>query len=102
MKNGLKDEEAEYGQYNGPGGPVGQDVMWEVGSDSDSEDGKGDETKRVVKKDERATTEEPEDAPTERRGVGGGQDGRGERRGLLGEEEEIDDDIVYVQPGPSR
>ncbi|KAK1924848.1 hypothetical protein DB88DRAFT_534894 [Papiliotrema laurentii] len=54
------------GTHKAEGSPEA-DVMWEVGSVSDS----GDE----------ATGEE-----RERRGIGG--DGRGERRGLLGEEEE--------------
>lgn len=78
--------------------------MWEVGSDSDSEDdAKGAESKRVIKADGRDEAEDAdEEEQPERRGVGGGQDGRGERRGLLGEEEEIDDDTVYIQPGPSR
>jgi hypothetical protein len=98
-KGSAKDDDAENG-YRAPGG---NDVMWEVGSVSDSEDGKDDEGKRIARRDGREETEEPEDEQQpERRGVGGVQNGRGERRGLLGEEEELDDDTVYVQPGPSR
>ena len=65
----------------------GGDVMWEVGSVSDSEDGKDD------KDDKDKDAKAPEER--EQRGMGQ-QNGRGERRGLLGEDE--DDD----QPGPSR
>ena len=82
-ENGEGDES----EHGSPSRPKRDEVMWEVGSVSDDEDG-------VTKIDD------PDAEGAKPQGLGEGSGGHGERRGLLDEEEEIEGEDREDQPGP--
>jgi len=85
-ENGEHEEEDE-SEHGSPSRPKRDEVMWEVGSVSDDEDG--------VKK-----IDDPDAEGAKTQGLGEGSGGHGERRGLLDEEEEIEGEDRDDQPGP--
>jgi hypothetical protein len=72
-----ENEEEDESEHGPPSRPKRDEVMWEVGSVSDDEDG--------VKK-----VDDPETEGAKPQGLGEGSGGHGERRGLLDEEDEIE------------
>lgn len=86
-KQSEHDDEHEDESANGsPSRPKRDEVMWEVGSVSDDEDG--------IKK-----IDDPDTERAKPQGLGEGSGGHGERRGLLDEEDEIEGEDRDDQPG---
>jgi hypothetical protein len=85
-KQSEHDEHEDETEHGSPSRPKRDEVMWEVGSVSDDEDG--------VKK-----VDDPDSEVAKPQGLGEGSGGHGERRGLLDEEEEIEGEDRDDQPG---
>jgi hypothetical protein len=86
-KQSEHDDHEDESEHGSPSRPKRDEVMWEVGSVSDDEDG--------VKK-----VDEPDTEEAKPQGLGEGSRGHGERRGLLDEEDEIEGEDRDDQPGP--
>ncbi|BEJ14484.1 hypothetical protein CspHIS471_0402510 [Cutaneotrichosporon sp. HIS471] len=82
-----------------------QEVVWDLGEDSDDEDANANPNDKLVKKAEEQKDEpDSDEEEDEGRGVGGTKESRGERGGLLLRTDEDDDmeDRISPRPQPRR
>ncbi|BEI83663.1 hypothetical protein CcaverHIS002_0402670 [Cutaneotrichosporon cavernicola] len=81
-----------------------QEVVWDLGEDSDDEDANANANDRLVKEaEERKEEPDSDEDEDEGRGVGGTKESRGERGGLLLQTDEDDmEDRISPRPPPRR